>query len=73
MAVSDKVVIEKLREECDTIRSRIEAILSCEVAIEFLESADVFGKNFGELLFADVHALSDAIRLADVALKATNV
>ena len=73
MTLSDKFVIEKLREECDTVRSRVEAILSCEVAIEFLESPDVFGKNFGELLFADVHALSDAIRRADDALKATNI
>ncbi len=69
MADSDKAVIEKLRDECDTMRSRVEAILTCEAAIECLEAEDVFGKNFGELLFSDVRALSEAIKTADAALR----
>jgi len=28
-----------------------------------------FGKNFGELLFSDVQALSEAIKTADAALR----
>ena len=69
MADSNKVVIERLREECDMMRSRVEAILTCEAAVECLEAEDVFGKNFGELLFSDVRALSDAIMSADAALR----
>jgi len=68
MTHSDKVVIERLREECETMRSRVEAILTCAAAIECLEADDVFGKNFGELLFSDVRALSEAIKSADAAL-----
>ena len=59
-----------LRDECETMRSRVEAILSCEIAIEYLESPDVFGGNFGELLFSDVRALAEVVRIADYALKA---
>ena len=70
MTVEDKAVVERLREECETIRSRVEAILSCESAIAFLESPDVFGRHFGELLFSDVRALTEAVRIADHALKA---
>ena len=72
MADLDKVVIERLREECETMRSRIEAILTCAAAIECLEASDIFGKNFGELLFSDVRALSEAIKSADAALRVTD-
>lgn len=69
MADSDKAVIERLRDECETMRSRVDAILTCEAAIECLEAEDVFGKNFGELLFSDVRALTKAIKTADAALR----
>ena len=72
MADSDRVVIERLREECETMRSRVEAILTCAAAIECLEADDVFGKNFGELLFSDVRALSEAINTAEGALRLTD-
>ena len=72
MTDSDKVVIERLREECETMRSRVEAILTCAAAIECLESSDVFGKNFGELLFSDVRALSEAINAAEGVLRLTD-
>ena len=71
MIDSDKVVIERLREECETMRSRVEAILTCAAAIECLEASDVFGENFGELLFSDVRALSEAIKAAEGALGLT--
>ena len=72
MTDSDKAVVERLREECETMCSRVEAILKREAAIECLEAPDVFGKNFGELLFSDVRALSEAIKSADAALRVTD-
>lgn len=63
-------VIQRLRDECDAMRSRVEAILDCKVAIDHLESYDVFGEQYPAVLQSDVFQLSDAIALADVALKA---
>lgn len=57
-------LIGAFASECDTVRSRLEALLTCTDAIEYLEGEDVFGKNYGELLFADVRALSQLINQA---------
>jgi len=58
-------LISALRSECDTARSRLEALLTCADAIDYLEAEDVFGTNYGELLFADIRALTSVIDQAD--------
>ena len=61
-------VIKRLRHECQTMRSRIEAIRTCEYAVGHLEADDVFGQQYSRLLFSDVRELTEAISMADKVL-----
>ena len=61
-------IIKRLRHERDVMRSRVEAILTCEDAIESLEDEEVFGGRYGDLLFADARELHEAIELADAVI-----
>ncbi|MGB7327699.1 MAG: hypothetical protein WBD31_22670 [Rubripirellula sp.] len=69
--MSDKELIERLRKECQTMRSRVEAILNCEQAIEELMMPEVFGAQYRSLLNADCSDLSKSIELCDTALGAS--
>lgn len=52
------------------MRSRVEAILNCEQAIEELVLPEVFGAQYRSLLNADCSDLSKSIELCDTALGA---
>ncbi|KAA1258376.1 hypothetical protein LF1_08950 [Rubripirellula obstinata] len=66
--MTDKEVIERLRSECETMRSRVDALLSCEEAIEHLVEPDVFGESYRDLLKSDTNELAEAIGMAEASL-----
>lgn len=50
-------LVHELIRECKIMRSRVEAILGCDDAINFLVAEDVFGSGFAELLIDDKTSL----------------
>ncbi len=63
--MSNIKLLQRLREECDTMRSRAQAILDCPDAIEHLVAYDVFGGRFRDLLKTDCSKLAEAIDMVD--------
>ena len=60
---------KRLIDECKIMQTRIQAILDCNVAIEFLEHEDVFGNEYRNFLRTDVHSLAKTIALSEKEMK----
>ncbi len=60
MSVSPELAV-RLVQECKFMRSRVEALLACEHAIDTLAAEDVFGKQYPQFLRDDSRSLTEAI------------
>ena len=62
-------LIRRLRQECEIMHSRMQAILNCDAAIDQFMAYDVFGRGYRGLLESDCKQLTEAIQLAKDALR----
>ena len=63
--MSNTKLLQRLREECVTMRSRAQAILDCPDALGHLVAHDVFGGRYRDLLKTDCSKLAEAIEMVD--------
>ena len=64
MSVSPELGV-RLIQECKFMRSRVEALLACEYAIDSLAAEDVFGKQYPQILRDDSQSLTEAIEAGE--------
>lgn len=64
MSISPQLAV-RLIQECKFMRSRVEAILACEYAIDTLAAEDVLGKHYPQMLRHDSRSLTEAIEAGE--------